>query len=81
MTIAILISSIRSRDIMITLILIEYLRPEYSTVQLGAHVMCQENAENSAGECLPWARIAIPGNFSTRAFCKITFPVTPKDLI
>jgi hypothetical protein len=39
---------------------------------------CQENAGNSADECLPCARIAISANFSNGAFCRIAFPRRPQ---
>jgi hypothetical protein len=43
--------------------------------------MCQENTENSADECLPCACLAISAIFSTGAFCRIAFSVTPNDII
>jgi hypothetical protein len=39
--------------------------------------MCQENAGNSADECLPYSRIAISAIFSTGAFCRMHFRLPP----
>jgi hypothetical protein len=64
MVVAILISGIRSRDINdIANIIKSYRRPEYSAIQLRC-ALDQENAENSADECLSCASITFSAIFS-----------------
>jgi hypothetical protein len=43
--------------------------------------MCRENAGNSADECLSCTFIATSAIFSSRAFCRIAFPVIANDII
>jgi hypothetical protein len=72
MVVAILISGIRSRGIMITLNINRNI-DALNTPQFNWVCMCQQNTENSADECLPCACIAISTIFSADAFVELHF--------
>jgi hypothetical protein len=80
MTVAILISGSRSRDIKISLMLFEMPTPQKrrSSNELDVSGKCRNFGIRS--QCLPCARIAISAIFSTGSFYRIAFPVTPMTL-